>query len=462
MKAILHTLTLNICFLTLLVLPKAVPAQAPMSLEEWERILSATDSRYIQARETLVQGLISERTKRLRWLPGLSATPGYSLSEDTQDFSLGLNLSQAIPLGGSLSASISQNLNATNFEAGNFGYRSSATLSLNQSLPSFGYAELYGVSRKAAEGTRRGSSTAVAAGEAARLRRLAGSLVELLDAAILIQRQGVGERLLSWHEKNLGSELSRFNSGLISAMDLAQAREEARSAQTIQDQRARDLVVAETTSAAWGIDIQDLDIEAWLEGLETELAHYTGPTAAEWELERDAAALRDAAGAQAEDHLSAVPALSATYSLTPAPPVAERPAPASAFRDYWTQDLSWQWNLKLSLNIPLTPWSATWSLAARAKSQATSLEAQLQDLERRRATLERTVASAKSLALDAVRRSERLLRLEEDRLELYRMRRETGALSSLDVEYQAIQVESARLDWLSARITALSTILQGD
>jgi hypothetical protein len=96
--------------LVLTCLMAAATAQAQMGLGEWEALLNATDGPYIQARESHRQALLDERAKRLKWLPTLSATPGASLSTGSQGFSLGLNLSQASPFGGSLSAGFTQNL----------------------------------------------------------------------------------------------------------------------------------------------------------------------------------------------------------------------------------------------------------------------------------------------------------------------------------------------------------------
>ena len=153
-----------------------------------------------------------------------------------------------------------------------------------------------------------------------------------------------------------------------------------------------------------------------------------------------------------------------------APPAPIIPPAASAdslhveevLHSWWDDSLdSGSYSVSLSVRIPLAPYNRIYHSGARIR-----LEERIAELNRRIAAqqqgrqyaLSGILAQIESQALQQV---ERTFRLEQDRLELFAIRRAQGDIDELELTDQEIQVELARLHMLQVQKEGLFRTFQG-
>lgn len=442
---------------------------AEMTVSQWMSVLAETDSTWREGYETYVQESLAAKDWSDSWLPMLTATPGYSLTktgtsetaEFSQTASLGLSLSQKLPTGGSLSATISQSLSTENIVGEAFGYQTSGSISLSQPI-------FYGNSRTDRELKRTCvvDASKRLAGEsrwrAAQLRRTADTLSQFLNTIILIERQKLRKELIDWYSTSLENDRILFEAGQLSSLEYAEARTDSASVESAYIQFEMVLVEYLDDVKIWGLGSENVDLETWLNSIERDLDSSQSRTAVQWELDAERYAIGASLENTRETELADLPTLSMKYSCTPGASSADKTDAWSAVSDYWSGELAFNGSFSISVTIPLTPWDSVWKTSRTGASRRRSFQVQCAEIDRKLASY--AVSSSKLTELHdlAASQSLRTYLLEKDRLDLYTIRAGNGDISELDVRYQAIQAENARLDWYVARIARITSLLTGD
>lgn len=445
-------------------------AYGQMTISDWKEILIQNDSSWRVGYENYMQEVIKAKAIDEEWLPSITANPSYSLQKEktssgdelSQTVSLNMSLSQKLGLGTILSSSINQTLTSEIQGIGTYGYKSSGAVSLLMPLFYSQYSdtkELTKYSKTSGNCVRQAGD---ARWQASQLRMIANTISIFLETSILIDRQKNREALLEWYEQTLKNYQLLLETGQITSIEFASARNDSISVETVYRESQNTLVNSLQQTAAWGIDPAGIDIEVWLFSLEKEIGSEKRKTAIEFELETSRYDIGCAIKELADDELDRLPKLSVSYSYTPGLAVSSKKDTWTALYDYWNSPLSMDWSISASISVPLMPWSPVWDINRLGMSKRSAFRARFVDISRKSNGIAESIQKVLNQRSLIVTQANRSWLLEKDRLDLYRIRATNGDLSEMDVRYQEIQARNAQLDWYSARIDFIVACLCGD
>ncbi|TAH54373.1 MAG: TolC family protein [Treponema sp.] len=445
-------------------------AYGQMTISEWKEILIQNDSSWRVGYENFIQEGIKAKAIDEEWLPSITANPSYSLKKEktgsvdelSQTVSLGMTLSQKLCVGTMFSSSFNQTVTSEMPGLGTYGYNTSGSVSLL--VPLF-YSQ-YSDTRELTKYSETSGNCARYAGDsrwqASQLRMIANTLSLFLKTSVLIDRQKNREALMEWYKQTLKNEQFLFESGQISSIDFASARNESISVETAYRESQYSLVNSLRQTDAWEIDPASIEIEGWLFTIEGEIGSEKRKTAVEYELETSRYDLGCAISELVDDELDCLPKLSVSYSYTPGFAVSNKKDTWTALYDYWNSPLSMDWSISASISVPLMPWSPVWDINKLGTSKRSAFRARFADISRTSDGIAESIQKVLNQRSLMVTQANRSWLLEKDRLDLYRIRATNGDLSEMDVRYQEIQARNAQLDWYSARIDFIVACLCGD
>ena len=453
-------------FVLLFLIPVSLTAQD--FLKDWELRLLARDPVYQQAYENFCLDRGNAQAQEAQWLPGASLDPSYTLSKNegaegvvyTQSSSLSVNLSQKLPWGGYLSGKLLHS--ATHLQGSDtpFGYSSSGSVSLVAPLQLWDQG--FGVSPLVSWMKSQEASQKAVMGQwnAQRLRRIAQTLKLFITTLIDQKNQENRARLLEWYSVATQADESLWAAGRLSSFELTEKSRKRADAHQSFLQGQKQLLNNQAEVKLWGLSPEKEDLEKWLE--QWELVLFPNRPAQAWALDAESQTLLQSAASQWQEEQSQLPQINISYTFTPAPAVAEKTDIPQALEAYWWGSLPWNWSLSASLRWPLVPWDPVYQVSEKGFRKRRGLEAQERNLAFRQSQWEESQTRSLELLQKAAGQAKDRLLLEKDRDELYLLKAQSGQISPQERDYQSIQAETARLDWLRARLELLVYGITGE
>jgi hypothetical protein len=423
-------------------------------LLEWEKLFLEKDEEF----RTSYFSSLSEM-RRLSGLPeysfpSISLSPNYTVEKLAnggnlqQRSSLGLSVAQSLISGGSLNLQVSPSF--THVLSGNTLYAVDLTSSVSFTQPwIFGdFIFWYPEDVKDIDNNWILGQKALVRWRLNRLQLLRDKIQKLLQASIDLQRQVLRGELLLWYEEKETVDLALVDAGRISVAEFNERLQPKKDLESEILEVEETLLDSRAFAQKLGINLIDIDVQETLQPF-SESSYEKEILASQQEL-----AVLDLQEAKKNAWLSDLadlPALQLSFQLLSPVSTFNGDFP-SAFDSHFESFDRWGWRFGASMSWKLDPWDGPSNVLRYAKEESQEYEARERLLDEQEALNRQLLEKTKEIQILVLEQLENRFQLESERLSLFSAKVEVGQLTPSDLEFQRIQTEFARLDWLTQTI----------